>query len=103
MPALWGTEIPGFCFHLVALGSLPEGDRGLHPSACAAGAQREPGNDPGIKAFHCSECPGWEEWGTERTLGSTEPETGRGLRALLHCPGLECGAGVGREGLAGQV
>lgn len=37
MPALWGPEIPGFCLPLVALGSIPEGDGGLHPGACTAG------------------------------------------------------------------
>ena len=65
MPALRGPEILGVCFHFTALGSLPEGDGSLHPGACPAGAEGEPGNDPGIKAFHCSECPGWEEAGTE--------------------------------------
>lgn len=38
IPSPWDTKIPGFCFHLVALGRLPEGDGGLHPGACTAGA-----------------------------------------------------------------
>jgi hypothetical protein len=80
MPALWGTEIPGLYFHLVALGGLPEGDRGLHPGACAAGAQGEPRNDPGVKTVHRSECPSWEEgaqrrlWGAQRRLWAAQSQ-----------------------------
>lgn len=43
-----GTIMPSFSFHLLALGSLPEGDGSLHPGACTAGTQGEPGNDPGL-------------------------------------------------------
>lgn len=69
----FGTKTLGFSFHLVALGSLPEGDRGLHSGACTARSEGEPGDDPGIKALHCSKCASRAK-GVKEDSGRTGPD-----------------------------
>lgn len=37
---------------ITALDSVQGGVGGVHPGSCAAGAQRQPGDDAGLQTFH---------------------------------------------------
>lgn len=39
---------------IAALDSVYGGDRGVHPGSSTAWAQRQPGDDAGLKTFHSS-------------------------------------------------